>query len=144
MAEEKDPLTTSLISSQEQALAWMEKMLALARPESVFGEPIEAGDYTIITASEAWAGMGFGFGLGTAGGSGASDSAKGEADVGEGGGGGGGGGVSTGRPVAAITVGPDGVRVERIVDVTKIALAFASVLVSLIAARGRVRRAGRG
>jgi uncharacterized spore protein YtfJ len=136
MAEEKNPLTASLISSQEQGLAWMEKMLALARPESVFAEPVKAGDYTIVTASEAWAGMGFGFGAG--GGPGPSGSTEGE------GGGGGGGGVSTGRPVAAITAGPGGVRVEPIIDVTKIALAFVSVLASLIVARGRVRRAGRG
>jgi hypothetical protein len=38
--------------------------------------------------------------------------------------GGGGGGVTLGRPVAAITIGPEGVYVEPIVDVTKIAIAL--------------------
>ena len=38
--------------------------------------------------------------------------------------GGGGGGVTLGRPVAAITIGPDGVSVEPIVDATKIAIAL--------------------
>ena len=42
-----------------------------------------------------------------------------------------------------IEVGPDGVRVEQVVDLTKIALAFISVLVGLVAARSRVMRSRR-
>ncbi len=42
--------------------------------------------------------------------------------------GGGGGGYSTARPVAAISIGPDGVHVEPVVDVTKIGLAFFTTL----------------
>ena len=135
MAEGNEGFVASAIKSQKQGLDWMEKMLALARPEAVFGEPQTAGDYTVITASEAWAGMGYGFGIG-----GAED---GEAGDTGGGGGSGGGGVSTGRPVVVIEVGPDGVRVEQVVDFTKIALAFISVLVGLVAARSRVMRSRR-
>jgi uncharacterized spore protein YtfJ len=38
------------------------------------------------------------------------------------GGGGGGGGGSMGRPVAVIVVGPDGVEVKPVIDLTKLAL----------------------
>jgi uncharacterized spore protein YtfJ len=47
------------------------------------------------------------------------------------GGGGGGGGTSSGRPVAVISVGPDGVEVEPIVDVTKIGLALLTTIGSM-------------
>jgi len=59
------------------------------------------------------------------------------------GGGGGGGGAALGRPVAAIEIGPQGVRVEPIVDPTKIAIAFFSTIVSMIAMIGRMRRASK-
>ena len=53
------------------------------------------------------------------------------------------GGVAVGRPVAAISVGPNGVRVEPVVDATKIALAFFTMLGSMLIMLGRMRRAGR-
>ena len=56
------------------------------------------------------------------------------------GGGGGGGGFSAGRPVAAIIVEPEGVRIEPIVDPTKIALAFFTVLGSIFWMGYRMRR----
>jgi len=79
----------------------------------------------MITASDVAAGGGFGYGAGTAPEK-ASHGSKHEDEVAMkvgGGSGGGGGGGSTGRPVAAIVVGPDGVKVRPIVDVTKVALA---------------------
>jgi uncharacterized spore protein YtfJ len=51
-------------------------------------------------------------------------------DFGMGGGGGGGGGAS-GRPIAVISVTGEGVEVEPVVDVTKIALAFFTALGSM-------------
>jgi len=102
---------------------------------------LTAGDYTIITASEVYAGLGVGFGGGGGSAPAASEEPIGDQppveqpDAEEGlppgsgvGYGGGGGGVTMGRPVAAITIGPDGVSVEPIVDVTKIAIAFFTTL----------------
>jgi hypothetical protein len=59
------------------------------------------------------------------------------------GGGGGGGGVGIGRPVAAIIINRDGVRVEPIIDLTKVALAFITMLGSMFFMTSRMRRAAR-
>jgi uncharacterized spore protein YtfJ len=94
--------------------------------------------------------MGFGFGLG-----GGSDRGgrrqrvsedkpqdeEGEAGIG---GGGGGGGASAGRPVAVISIGPEGVQVEPVVDPTKIALAFFTTLGSMFFMLSKMRKASQG
>ncbi|MGD8967656.1 MAG: hypothetical protein PVI07_09125 [Anaerolineae bacterium] len=151
-----DQLTAVSVENQEQSIALLEKLVAVARPESVFGEPLDVEGRTIITASEVTAGLGvgFGFGGGSAPGRAAkekrqrarssdphervdleetgSEEAESEGeDVGMGGGGGGGGGAS-GRPVAVISVSEEGVQVEPVVDATKIALAFFTALGSML------------
>lgn len=136
-----DGIVTQAVKNQEQAAEVMDSLFAVANAESVFREPVAAGDYTIITASEVSVGAGFGFGLG--GGSG-SESVEGESVPMEGGGaggGGGGGGASMGRPVAVISVGPDGVHVEPVVDPTKIALAFFTMLGSIFVLGSKIRQA---
>ena len=95
----------------------MEVFLDTASVERVYGEPIQQGDTLIIPAAEVLTGLGFGLG----GGIGIDD--QGNTNSG-GGGGGGGGGRSFARPVAAIIASPNGVRIEPVVDVTKIALAM--------------------
>ncbi|MBN1148446.1 MAG: hypothetical protein JXA78_14395 [Anaerolineales bacterium] len=95
----------------------LDAFLEAANVEAVYGEPIEQGETLIIPAAEVLSGLGFGVGGGLGGG----DSDEG-AGSGAGGGGGGGGRVLS-RPVAVIVVSPQGVRVEPVVDVTKIALA---------------------
>jgi uncharacterized spore protein YtfJ len=127
----------SILKNQENSQQILEKFVETARPSSVFAPPLTAGEYTVVTASEVYAGMGVGFGGG--GGSAPTNAEEPAGDQplaeqpaadeglpsGSGVGyGGGGGGVTLGRPVAAITIGPDGVSVEPIVDVTKIAIAF--------------------
>lgn len=97
----------------------MEVFLDTANVERVYGDPIRHGDTLVIPAAEVLTGLGFGLG----GGGGSDD----QGDVG-GGGGGGGGGRSFARPVAVIIASPDGVRVEPVVDVTKIALATFTAL----------------
>ena len=57
------------------------------------------------------------------------------------GGGGGGGGGASGRPVAVISVGEDGVEVEPVVDATKIALAFFTALGSMFFMLVKMRKA---
>ncbi|MBS1251545.1 MAG: hypothetical protein MAG451_00578 [Anaerolineales bacterium] len=143
MAELFDNVVTTAVQNQEQAAEVMNKLLSVAHADSVFAEPVAAGDYTIITASEVSVGAGFGFGLG--GGSG-SEPATGDGAPGEGsgvGGGGGGGGASMGRPVAVISVGPDGVQVEPVVDPTKIALAFLTMLGSIFVMGRKIRQAAK-
>jgi uncharacterized spore protein YtfJ len=126
--------------SQAQSLDTLNRLFDAASAETVFGEPIQQGDYTLITASEVTVGLGFGFGVG--GGEGTDDESE---AGGEGyGGGGGGGGGSMGRPVAVIAVGPHGVTVEPVVDATKIALAFATALGSMFLMFSKMRKASRG
>ncbi len=91
----------------------LDRFLAVPDVGKAFGEPIRQGDVTIVPAAEVMTAMGFGIGFG--GGT--------EAGREGGGGGGGGGGSALARPVAAVVASPEGVRVEPIVDVTKIALA---------------------
>ncbi len=137
MSDWLNQMGISILKNQENSQQLLEKFIETARPASVFAPPLSAGDYTIITASEVYAGMGVGFGGG--GGSGPAPSEEPTSDQptqeqpatdealppGSGVGyGGGGGGVTLGRPVAAITIGPDGVSVEPIVDATKIAIAL--------------------
>ncbi len=138
MSDWLDKMGISILKNQENSQEILEKFVETARPSSVFAPPLTAGDYTVITASEVYAGMGVGFGGGggsapaapkePAGDQPPAESPKTDEDelpAGAGVGyGGGGGGVTMGRPVAAITIGPDGVRVEPIVDATKVALAF--------------------
>jgi uncharacterized spore protein YtfJ len=117
----------------------------VADPAAVYSDPITAGEYTIITASEVTVSLGMGFGYGA--GSAPSDEHEGhghEPAASEGaGGGGGGGGMAAARPVAAIVVGPGGVQVQPIVDVTKIVLAWLTAFGARIAL-ARMRRMARG
>jgi uncharacterized spore protein YtfJ len=130
-----------------QSDRFFDTVLAAAQPSAVFSAPVVSGEYTVITASEVFAGGGFGF----AGGVGPSlhsrkpESSITEAGIASGNGGGGGGG-SHSRPVAAVVIGPDGVKVRPIVDATRIALAVMAAWggVAFIAMRiARARAKGR-
>lgn len=135
-------LISKTIPNQEEANELLERLISVASPSSVFSDPVEAGEYKVITASEARVGMGFGFGGGGGSEPPSEDPEKTSQSMGVGGGGGG-GGAALGRPVAAIEIGPQGVRVEPIVDPTKIAIAFFATIVSMIAMIGRLKRASR-
>ncbi len=111
----------------EFSKAMIEKVFAAAQPGTVFSVPVVSGDYTIITASEVVAAGGFGFGSGPTDESDSTTSSSGQARQLAGGGGGG----SSGRPVAAIVIGPDGVKIEPVVDVTKIGLAAIGAWLSI-------------
>lgn len=101
----------------------MEYFLSAASVDAAYGDPIENGDTLVIPTAEVLAVMGFGMGSGY-GRSDAEKNESGQGGPGEGGGsGGGGGGRVLSRPVAVIVSSPEGVRVEPVVDVTKIALA---------------------
>jgi len=93
----------------------MERLARAAQPDAVFGQPFERGDTVVIPCCEIALGMGAGGGTGTA-----QAAQKQETSVG---GGMGGGGGARGRPVAAIVISRGTVRVEPIVDATKVAMA---------------------
>lgn len=90
--------------------------LSIADVEAVFGAPIKQRDTIIIPAAEVTAVLGFGLGI-------ASDASGEEGKKVDNGAGGGGGGSSASRPVAVIISDSQGVRVEPVFDMTKIALA---------------------
>jgi uncharacterized spore protein YtfJ len=102
----------------------MEEFLAAADVRVVYGEPIQHDDTIIIPTAEVLCGLGFGVGSGR-GSNTEEDSdkpASGSAS------GGGGGGRILSRPVAVVVASPEGVRVEPVVDITKIALAGLTAL----------------
>lgn len=149
------------LNTSEQALdvleSTMDTFLARADVTAVYSEPVEKGDTLVIIAAEVMAG--FGFGLGGGGGSGSSGGAASKAEgaaappaagstaggspAGGGAGvgaGGGGGGQAFARPVAVISVGPQGVLVQPVVDITKIGLAAITAFGFMIATLARFRR----
>lgn len=136
MKPELNTFIKETVPNQERANEIMDMLFAAARPDSLYSPPVVQGDRAVIIASEVAGGMGYGFG----GGGGIGTPEEGEAPEGGAGGGGGGGGSIMGRPVAAISVGPDGVHVEPIVDPTKIAIAFFTALAAIFVALSRIKR----
>src|SRR5512143_9881 len=108
----------------------LDKFLSAASVEAVYGAPVQHGDQLIIPSAEILSGVGFGMGTGFG-------SSENE-DMGGGGGGGGGGRVLS-RPVAVIISGPEGVRVEPVVDVTKVALAMFTAMGFMVGMAMRMR-----
>jgi uncharacterized spore protein YtfJ len=101
----------------------MSKFLEAADVRKVYGRATKHGDITIIPAAEVLVAMGFAIGAGTGPGAGTSSGTD-ETQKSEGtGGGGGGGGRTLARPVAIVIASPDGVRVEPVIDPTKIVMA---------------------
>jgi len=144
MTEQTSGRFTVPIQGPEDAAALVARLSDAAQPSAVFGEPVTSGDRTVITACEVTMGLGFGYGMGSAGGK-LSGEEGGEGEKGPPmpavSGGGGGGGNATARPVAVIHVGPEGVDVEPVVDVTKISLAFFTMLGSIFLMARKMRKA---
>jgi len=129
------PQSTAPVEQVEsRAEAILARLFAAAQPGSVFAEPLEAGGYTVITASEVMSAGGFGSGQGSGRGARleAAPNAAGE------GAGAGGGGYSSGRPVAAIVIGPEGVTIRPILDTTKLLIAGISAWASVAVFLGRL------
>jgi uncharacterized spore protein YtfJ len=107
-------------------------MLDVVRVNAVFGQAVERGNTTVIPCSEVIAGLGMGSG------SGPFDERGNPA-----GGGSGGGGGAKARPIAAIIIAQDGVHVEPIMDITKVALATITTGAFVLFWLGRLRRISR-
>ena len=141
MTEDKG-MTFLAAEEADDAKELIGRLFDVARPEAVYGEPEAVGDYMIITASEATVSMGFGFGFGTGemeSEAAAVDRPEPSAETGSGGGGGG-GGFAASRAVAVVSVGPNGVVVEPVVDVTKIMLAFFTMFGSFLLMLGKMQK----
>jgi len=102
----------------------MEEFLSAADVRVVYGEPIQHNDTTIIPTAEILCGLGFAVGSGSGTDTGHNPD---NPSVGKGSGGGGGGRILS-RPVAVVVASPEGVRVEPVFDVTKVALAGLTAL----------------
>ena len=112
----------------DMAQETMETFIETADVSKVYGEPITHEDTLILPAAEVLAVAGFGAGYG----------AGGPEDEGGAGGGAGGGGRTFSRPVAVVIADKNGVRVEPVVDPTKIALTFFTALGFMIATIGKM------
>jgi uncharacterized spore protein YtfJ len=115
----------------------MENFLDTGNVEMVYGEPVMHGDTLIIPCSEALTVMGIGTGYGY--GSGPEQKVQGVGESEGGGGGGGGFGRSFARPVAVIVASPEGVRVEPVLDLTKLALGALTAFGFMVGMMGRMR-----
>ena len=142
MNEKSNPIMFQVANAPGEALELVSRLFDVARPDTVYTEPVNVDDRTIITASELMVTMGAGYGGGGDFTPATGEEEQEEADF-SGGGGGGGGGFSLGRPVAVITIGPDGTHVEPIVDPTKIAIAFFTTFAAMIMTLGKILRAKR-
>lgn len=126
------------IPNQQTANELMNKLFDITHPDAVYSKPVVANGHTVITACELTAGIGYGFG----GGGGVSPQQQGQSEgenAGYGGGGGGGGGTSA-RPVAAVIIGPDGVRVEPVFDLTKVAIALFTAIGAIAMSANRMKQ----
>lgn len=159
---EKTPLMEQFAPKTKEGeldynLKVLDSIFAAAKPGAVFSAPVVSGNYTVITASEISTGGGFGSGKGfgpvpakgnpTTNPSQESPASEADqaANTMSGGGGMGGGGGASGRPLAVIMIGPDGVKVQPIVDPTKIMLAaftvFGTIFVTMLKMRRAAKRA---
>lgn len=148
MSDQMNKLILEATPSQESANALLGRLFDAAQPSAVFSEPVLHGEYAVITASEVSVAMGAGYGGGggtppSGGADEGEDEEKSPSGFGVGVGGGGGGTVLS-RPVAVISIGPAGVKVEPIVDPTKMGLAFITAIGGMYMAMARMRKFSRG
>jgi uncharacterized spore protein YtfJ len=119
----------AVTNSVEQVLG---RLTNAARVDAVFGQPIEREGATVIPCAEVAVGLGMGTGSGPMDEHGRPM-----------GGGGGGGGGGRGRPIAVVVMTRDGVRVEPVLDLTKIVLATFSTGAFILFWLARLTRLGR-
>ena len=144
MTEETKSAFTASVHNQDEVTRLTERLFEVIQPETVFSKPKRTGEYTLITASEVATGLGSGYGFGSWMPSlpeQTTDPKKDiEIEIEGGNSAGGGGGVSTGRPVAVISVGPEGVTVHPVIDRTKLGIALLSAVGSMFLAISRFKK----
>ena len=107
----------------------MDEFISTANIDTVYQKPVKHGETLIIPAAETFAFLGFGLGSGGSGSAGQSGGA---------GGGGGGGGSTHTRPVAVIISTPQGVRVDPVYDLTKVAVTGLATVAMVFGALARI------
>jgi uncharacterized spore protein YtfJ len=127
---EKDFGNMKMDSSIEFSREALEKLFESAGVDKVYSKPIKLDEVTLIPAAEVIAGAGFGAGSGFGPEDGESTSG--------GGSGSGGGGRTFSRPVAVIIANSEGVRVEPVIDPTKILLGALTASGFILAMMGRM------
>ena len=127
--EEKEIVIEDYGQAIDMAQETLEAFIETADVSKVYGEPIQHEDTLILPAAEVLAVAGFGAGYGSGG----------PEDVGGAGSGAGGGGRTFSRPVAVVIADKTGVRVEPVVDPTKIALAMFTAVGFMIATLGKMK-----
>ena len=137
MDKKPEEIVFEQVGSYGEAMELIGRLFDVAKPDAVYTKPLQSGDYTVLTASEMMVSMGAGYGGGGGYNPAEKDDEEVQASYGSGGGGGG-GGFAMGRPVAVITVGPEGTQVEPIVDPTKIAIAFFTTLAAMVISLSQV------
>lgn len=135
MTEINNKIFLEAVHSPTEGLALLGKLTEAASPQAVFGKPIQQGDTTVITASTVNVGLGYGLGGFVLGRNEADQPERHEVN-----GGGGGGGSTRARPVAVISISPEGVKVEPIIDITKICLVFFSTFGALFVAIRKMKK----
>ncbi|HKJ28154.1 MAG TPA: hypothetical protein VJ965_10975 [Anaerolineales bacterium] len=140
MTEEKRDAFLASIKNQDESIRLTERLFEVTAPDAVFSKPRKSGEYTIITASEVAVSLGSGYGFGGSNLFEGADDNEGEFNAGGGGGGGGGGGVASARPVAVISVGPEGVQVQPVLDRTKFGIALVTAVGSMFLALSRMKK----
>jgi uncharacterized spore protein YtfJ len=147
MIDVKSRVLSMAEKTNEQLPPVLEKIFSAAQSDAVYSKPVVSNNYTVITASEVASGGGFGSGAGFGPATPSSTEERANEDgpraepVDSGGSGMGGGGGSTGRPVAIIVVGPEGVTVRPVFDITKIVLAGIAAWITMLTVFGRARKA---
>jgi uncharacterized spore protein YtfJ len=129
MTEIKNEIFHQAISYPTEGLLRLDKLVEAASPQAVFGEPIQQGDITVITASAINVGLGYGLG-----GFVLKRDEMEKLERQEVNGGGGGGGGTRARPIAVISISSEGVKVDPIFDITTICLAFFSAFSAIFIA----------
>lgn len=139
MANEQIPVSDGLPDKIGQTintvLSRLDNLLDAGRPDAVFAAPVTVDGRTVIGAAEMILAAGAG---GGGGGGGPQAEENRLAEVEGFGAGAAGGGTTLARPVAVVIIEPDGVRVEPVVDVTKIGLAALTVVGSALLMFGRM------
>jgi uncharacterized spore protein YtfJ len=142
MAEGNHQALEATGNAHERAATVLAELVSVASADKVYSEPVVAGDKTVITAAEIHTGMGFGYGLATGG---TVPSGIWHREHSDGGprGGGGGGGQAVARPVAVVTIDPEGVTVQPVLDRTKIVVTALTALGAIGLMLIRLRHASR-
>ena len=130
-----DDLPGEVSQTVKAVLNRLDKLFDAGRSDTAFAAPVTADGRTVIGAAEVILAAGAGGG----GDGGRPAAEEGRPAAGEGfGSGAAGGGTTLARPVAVVIIELNGVRVEPVVDVTKIGLAALTVVGSALLLFGRM------